>query len=195
MTERAESLHAMADRQVTELIELISKTDEEGLRRPCPGREKLGDGTIAALAMHTAENYQRIGAFVEASDRIFARHGATRSDGRQIPRLLRILGHKPPQHDRHGPGAHEDATQYAAMNVGRDDLVERLTSAGEALGRMTELTDDQLDLVPPKDSFRFCDGQRNLEHVLRGILIHQSHQVEALKTALLTGCPRPATNN
>ena len=41
-----------------------------------------------------------------------------------------------------------------------------------------------VDQVPPKDSFRFCDGQRTLEKVLAGLLKHQAHQLEALKTAV-----------
>jgi hypothetical protein len=30
------------------------------LHLPCAGREKLGDGTVGAVAMHTADNYLRI---------------------------------------------------------------------------------------------------------------------------------------
>jgi hypothetical protein len=70
MTERGQQLHAIADGQIVELIDLVSALDQAALRLPCPGREKLGDGTIAASARHTADNYQRIAAFVETSDRM-----------------------------------------------------------------------------------------------------------------------------
>ena len=49
-------------------------------------------------------------------------------------------------------------------------MVEQLGAAVETLGRIGELTDSQLDQVPPKDSFRFCDGQRTFEQVLAGLL-------------------------
>ena len=63
-------------------------------------------------------------------------------------------------------------------------MVEQLKASRDTLGRIGELTDSQLDAIPPKDSFRFCDGQRTLEQVLAGLLKHQAHQVEALKTAV-----------
>ena len=50
MTERAKQLHTTIDGQITELIAFLSTTDDATLRMPCPGREKLGDGTIAAAA-------------------------------------------------------------------------------------------------------------------------------------------------
>ena len=40
------------------------------------------------------------------------------------------------------------------------------------------------DAIPPKDSFRFCDGERTLEQVLVALLKHQGHQVDAIETAV-----------
>lgn len=68
MTARATQLHATADGQIAELIGLISTVDEATMRLPCRGREKLGDGTIAASARHTADNYRRMGG-VPADER------------------------------------------------------------------------------------------------------------------------------
>ncbi len=62
-------------------------------------------------------------------------------------------------------------------------VVEQLVASRETLGRIAELTDRQLDQVPPKASFRFCDGQRTLEQVLAGLLKHQAHQLKSLRTA------------
>jgi hypothetical protein len=70
MTERAEQLHGTADGQIGELIGLISTLDEATLWLPCPGREQLGDGTVAACARHTANNYERIATFVQTSDQM-----------------------------------------------------------------------------------------------------------------------------
>ena len=147
MTERATRLHAIADGQIAELSELISTVDEATLRLPCPGREKLGDGTIAASARHTAANYQRIASFVQANGRLASA----------------------PAHGQHGE---------------RADLVVQLAASRDVLQRIAELTDGQLDAVPPKDSFRFCDGQRTFEQVLAALLKHQGHQLEALKRAV-----------
>ncbi len=142
------------------------------LRRPCPGREKLGDGTIGAAARHTADNYERIADFVQTSDRMStAAHG-----GHRIPRFLRALGHGPQDH---APQDH-DADQpngYTAENIDLDAVVAQLNASRAALGRIAELTDSQLDAIPPKDSFRFCDGQRTLEQVLASLLKHQAHQL------------------
>jgi DinB superfamily len=154
VTERGKQLHATADRQIAELIALISAVDEVGLRRPCPGREKLGDGTVAAAARHTADNYQRIAAFVQTSDRAS---------------------------NVHEPRARQHGDQYTADNTDPGAVVEQLSSSRDTLARVADLTDSELDAIPPKDSFRFCDGQRTFEQVLASLLKHQSHQIDALK--------------
>jgi hypothetical protein len=64
MSERATQLFEIADGQLSDPIDLFATRDESVLRLPCPGREKLGDGTVAACASHTAENYLRIAAFL-----------------------------------------------------------------------------------------------------------------------------------
>lgn len=81
MTERRKQLHTTADEQIAELIALLPTVDEASLRLPCPGREKLGDGTLAAAARHTADNYQRIAAFVQTSDRMSGVHEPTPHGG------------------------------------------------------------------------------------------------------------------
>jgi hypothetical protein len=62
-------------------------------------------------------------------------------------------------------------------------VLSQLSASRESLSQIAELTDRQLDAIPPKDSFRFCDGQRTLEQVLASLLKHQSHQVAALTAA------------
>jgi hypothetical protein len=161
MTDRAKQLQATANGQVGELIALVSTWDEATLRLPCPGREKLGDGTVAACARHTADNYQRIAAFVQTSDVMSGGHG--------------------PADDGAGAGQHQD--QYTADTVDLHAVVEQLSASRDILGQIAELTDGQLDAIPPNGRFRFCDGQRTLEQVLAGLLKHQRHQVDALKAA------------
>jgi hypothetical protein len=187
MTERANQLHATVDGQIDEVIGVISTLDEATLRQPCPGREKLGDGTVAACARHTADNYQRIAAFVETSDRISDAdadaHAPAQHGGHRIPRLLRALGHGLASNAEHAPGAGQTEHQYTADNIDLGAVVKRLSASRDTLRQIAELTDSQLDAIPPKDTFRFCDGQRTLEQVLASLFKHQDHQVEALKAA------------
>ena len=87
MTERAHELSATVDRQIAELIDLLGALDQAALRRPCPGREKLGDGTVGAAARHTADNYQRIAAFVQTRDRMSATHQPAQQRARSHPQI------------------------------------------------------------------------------------------------------------
>jgi hypothetical protein len=176
MPERARQLHATADRQIAELLSLISALDEATLRLPCASREKLGDGTVAACARHTADNYQRIATFVQTSDRTAGGYEPSQHSSHRTPRPLRNLGHASADHA--GPG------QYTADNMDLSAVVKQLTASRNTLARVGALTDNQLDIIPPNGSFRLCDGRRTLEQVLASLLKHQGHQVDALKTAL-----------
>lgn len=152
MTERAQQLSATADEQIAELIDLLRALDQAALDRPCPGREKLGDGTIGAAARHTADNYERIADFVQTSDQMSAAHG-----GHRIPRFLRALGHGPQDHANRDHAVAQHDNGYHAENVDLDAVVGQLNASRDALGRIAELADSQLDAIPPKDSFRFCE--------------------------------------
>jgi hypothetical protein len=79
------------------------------------------------------------------------------------------------------PGRHGD---HAAQNMDLPGLLERLSSGRDALTLLTDLTDEQLDTVPPSRSFRFCDGQRTLEQVVASLLNHQGHQIDAVSAAV-----------
>ena len=186
MSNRAQQLHATADSQIAALMDLIANADESALRRPCPGREKLGDGTVGALAAHTTENYGRIATFLNASNRATAGHATDERSRHRVPRWLRGLGHQPPS-DRSGTDDHHEH-RYTAHSATSGDVLARLSAARDQLKEIAELTDQQLDTVPSKDSFRFCDGQRTLEQVLAGLVRHQDHQVQTL-TAALTSAP------
>ena len=185
MTERASRIHATADEQIGELLDLVSTIDETTARRPCPGREKLGDGTVAANARHTADNYQRIAAFLSETDRTPLEREPGRGRAHRVPRALRILGHRPP-HTEHAsggdPGRHD--MPYTADNADLGALVEQLGTTREALGRAAELTDIQLDAIPPAGAVRFADGKRTVEQVLTGLLRHQRRQLDALEAAV-----------
>lgn len=80
MDTRAETLHTKAAQQIDALIEFAADLDSADLRRPCPGRERLGDGSVGTLLAHTSDNYLRIAAF--------------------------LGGDAPPTEDDHRPGHH-----------------------------------------------------------------------------------------
>lgn len=63
MSERAGTIAGIGDEQVAELLDLLAAAADDELRRPCPGREKLGDGSIVAVAWHAVQNYGRIARF------------------------------------------------------------------------------------------------------------------------------------
>jgi hypothetical protein len=96
MSERGQQLHATADQQIAVLIDLLATLDDSTLRLPCPGREKLGEGTIAASAQHTADNYRRIAGFVETSDRMTGRSDPNGHGAHRVPRFLKALGRRSP---------------------------------------------------------------------------------------------------
>ena len=152
MSPRAQQLHETADRQIAELAARLSAAGQPGLARPCAGRERLGDGTVAA---HTTDNYHRIGRFVSA------------------------LG---------GAGEQHHAVQHGeedrASDVELDVLLVRLLSARDALATIAQLSNEQMDSVPPAGEMKFADGERTLEHIIAGLLNHQRHQVDALAAAL-----------
>jgi hypothetical protein len=185
MTGRAKQLHAMADSQLATFSDLISAMDDSTLRLPCAGREKLGDGTIGACAQHTTDNYERIAEFIGSSDRLSRSIDSTPQRRHRIPRLLRAVGHRPPDHAEQGP----PDDRYTADNADIDEMLGRLSATRATLERLAELTDRQLDTIPPDGSFRFCDGQRTLEQVLTGLLKHQGHQIDALTAAIAEARP------
>jgi len=163
MNERGTHLQETADRQIDELIALISTQGEAALRLPCPGREELGDGTVAACAMHTADNYHRIAGFLQGQ-----RRGAH-------ARISKVL-------HRHGDDKHQD--NYRADNIELPALLERLSAGKAGLSMLADRTEAQLDTVPPASEMKFCDGLRTLQQVVTNLLNHQNHQLDALRTAI-----------
>lgn len=155
MSPRAEQLHETADRQIAELAARLSAAGEPGLARPCPGRERLGDGTVGAVAAHTTDNYHRIWQFVSA---------------------LGDTG------ERHHSGQH--GQEYRASEVELAVLLVRLRSARDALATLGRLSNEQMDSVPPAGEMKFADGERTLEQIIASLLKHQRHQVDALAAAL-----------
>jgi hypothetical protein len=155
MGDRGVQLLEIAGGQISELASLLSTRGNAVLTLPCPGRGRLGDGTVGATALHTADSYRRIAAFLQKT--VDARSSS-----------------QPASHGR----------QYRGEDVDLNRLLEQLSEAQGALSSLGGLSDEQLDEVPPASETRFCDGQRTLEQVLTSLLKHQRHQIEALKAAV-----------
>src|SRR4051794_27642428 len=78
---RGAALLAAATYQISQLTGLLSSQGDAALARPCPGRAKLGDGTVRATTAHSADNYHRIAAFVRATVDGSAAYPTRRHDG------------------------------------------------------------------------------------------------------------------
>ena len=184
MTERGEELHATADGQIAELIGLMSTLDEATLAPavPRPGEARRRDRRRVRAA-HGRQLPADRG--LRPDQRPNVRRARTdparRSSHPSVPPRPRPRTRRP---RRTRPGAGQHGDQYTADIIDPNAVVKQLSASRDTLGQIAELTDSQLDAIPPKDSFRFCDGQRTLEQVLASLLKHQSHQVDALKTAL-----------
>lgn len=175
MSERAAQLFQTADRQIGDLIALLGAAEDAALHAPCPGREKLGDGTIAAVAMHTADNYHRIAGYLGGE----AQPAHRKPDrGRRIP----VLGGA---HERRGGHDHSGGeVEYRSDNIDPRILLDRLETARVQLGPLAELSDEQLAVAPPASEMRFTDGKRTLEQIVDSLLNHQRQQCTALSAAL-----------
>ena len=166
MGERGTRLMVRADRQLSEMIEFFGTLDEADLRKPCPdesAEDSTGD-TVGAVASHMAQSYHFLGKFLQA-DRYLPESPAT--------------GNRKGRGHRYRPG-HGRTFPPAAL----PDVVDRLTGGKAPIGLLADLTDEQLDSVPPAGSSRFSDGSRTLEQVIDEVIAHQAAHLVTLKRAV-----------
>ena len=166
MSERGTRLMAKADRQLSEMIEFFGTLEEADLHKPCPdesAEDSAGD-TVGAVAAHMAQGYHFLGKFLQAEGYV---------PGSPPPGNWKGRGH------RYRPG-HGRTFPPAAL----PDVVDRLTGGKAPIGLLADLTDEQLDSVPPAGSSRFSDGSRTLEQVIDEVIAHQAAQLMTLKRAV-----------
>ena len=166
MSERGTRLMAKADRQLSEMIEFFGTLDETDLRKPCPdeGAEDSAGDTVGTVAAHMAQGYHFLGKFLQAEGYVPGSPPTGNRKGR---------GH------RYRPG-HGRTFPPAAL----PDVVDRLTAGKAPIGLLADLTDEQLDSVPPAGSSRFSDGSRTLEQVIDEVIAHQAAHLVTLKRAV-----------
>ena len=166
MSERGTRLMAKADRQLSEMIEFFGTLDKADLHKPCPG-ESTEDGagdTAGAVAAHMSQGYRFLGKFLQADGYVAESPATGNRKGR---------GHRyRPCHGRTLPPAV------------LPDMVDRLTGGKAPIGLLADLTDEQLDSVPPAGSSRFSDGRRTLEQVIDKVIAHQAAHLMTLKRAV-----------
>ena len=94
-----------------------------------------------------------------------------------LVRFLTSAGHvpgRPPGGSIHGRGP----------EVAPPSLRARLAEARIEVGIIANLTDQQLDSVPPPKSSRFSNGRRTLEQLIEEVINHQEQHLNDLKSAL-----------
>lgn len=113
-----------ASRQLDEMADVVATLSEPDLRKPCPD-DSAGD-TLGALAAHMAEGYHFLGRFLQAAG---------------------YVPGGPPSGNGHGHAhGHERAQPPAAAS----DVLARMTAGTAPIGLLADLTDEQLDSVPPE---------------------------------------------
>jgi hypothetical protein len=157
MSERGARLMAKADRQLSEMVEFFGTLDEADLCKPCHDDTGHGPGgTVGAVAAHMAEGYHLLGRFLQATG--------------YVPGSL-AMGNNHGHDHGHAPEA-------------LPDMRDRLTGGKAPIGLLADLTDEQLDSVPPPRSSRFSDGHRTLEQVIDAAIAHQAAHLMTLKGAV-----------
>ena len=94
-----------------------------------------------------------------------------------LVRFLTSAGHvpgSPPGGSIHGRGP----------ELALHSLRARLAEARAEVGIVANLTDQQLDSVPPPKSSRFSNGRRTLEQLIEEVIVHQAQHLSDLKSAL-----------
>lgn len=166
MSERGTRLMAKADGQLSEMIEFFGTLNEVDLHKPYPDEsteDSAGD-TVGAVAAHMAQGYHFLGKLLQADGYVL---------GSPVTGNRKGSGH------RYRPG-HGRTLPPAALS----DVVDRLTAGKTPIGLLADLTDEQLDSVPPAGSSRFSDGSWTLEQVIDEVIAHQAAHLATLKRAV-----------
>jgi hypothetical protein len=162
MSARGTALMTKASRQLDEISEFLGTLDEADLGRPCPEESTVdaaaahrGSDTVGATAAHMADGYEHLG------------------------RLLKTAGYVPGSPTTAGYHGHDPARTPEAL----PDLRARLVGGKARIALLADLTDEQLDSVPPAAGL-FSDGRRTLEQVIEAVIAHQAGHFATLRRAV-----------
>ena len=158
MSERGTRLMAKADGQLAEITEFFGTLDETDLRKSCPDEsaEHSAGDTVGTVAAHMAEGYRHLGWFLRATGYVPGPPSTGNNHGHEHSRAPDVL----------------------------PDMRDRLAGGKVPIRLLADLTDEQLDSVPPASSSRFSDGRRTLEQVIDAAIAHQAAHLATLRRAL-----------
>jgi hypothetical protein len=165
MSERGTALMTKASRQLDEIAAFLGTLNEADLGKPCADASAgdtvdaaaahRGGDTVGATAAHMADGYDHLG------------------------RLLQTAGCVPGSPTTAGHHRHHHARVPEAL----PDLRARLVGGKARIALLADLTDEQLDSVPPAVGL-FSDGRRTLEQVIEAVIAHQAAHFATLKRAV-----------
>ncbi|MFF0018045.1 DinB family protein [Streptomyces sp. NPDC005374] len=159
MSERGTELMSKALAQLDEARGLLAEAHDSDLHRPYVDRE--GDhsaNSVGNAALHFVEGYQKIGRLLKGAGYVSASLTGETVQGN---------GHR---HD------HDHEAEITDVLKGLDAAKVRLTL-------LADLTDAQLDSIPPMKN-QWADGERTLLTVLDVIIAHQAGHLASLGDAL-----------
>jgi hypothetical protein len=148
------------------MIESFATLNEVDLYNTYPdesAEDSVGD-TVGAVAAHMTQGYHFLGKFLQANGYVPGSPATGNRKGR---------GH------RYRPG-HRRTLPPAAL----PGVVDRLTARKAPIDLLVDLTDEQLDSVPPAGSSQFSDGSRTLEQVIDKVIAYQAARLVTLKRAI-----------
>lgn len=160
MCARGEALMKKVIRQIGDIDEVFASLNEADLAKARPPGEESGKSGHAAKGRTLGDAAAHI------------------AEGYHfIVRFLRSAGYV--------PGAPAGGSIHGrGPSPTPIELRKRLTEAKSEIGIIADLTDEQLDSVPPAKSSRFSDGRRTLEQVIEEAIAHQAEHLSDLRSAM-----------
>ena len=157
MSERAEGLMQKVIRQIDDIAEVFATLSEADLAKPRPPGEESGKSDHVAKGRTLGDAASHI------------------AEGYHfIVRFLESAGYVPG-----GPAGGSIHGRGPAPSL--PELRKRVGEAKAEVSVIADLTDEQLDSVPPPKSSRFSDGRRSLERVIEEAIAHQAEHLNDLK--------------
>jgi DinB superfamily len=156
------TLAESVQRQNDAMVEMVGSLSDAEYAAAC---EDHAGATVGQVAGHVIEGYEQVGAWL----------GRIAGEAVEEP-----AAHAHP-HDH--PHDHDHPHTHDAVELGRDEVTERLRSSGQVVvARIGALSEEQLRWVPPASPF--ANGEVPLALALRGLMGHLQEHLENMRTAV-----------
>jgi hypothetical protein len=199
MSKRVDDLLVRADQLNSETIEFISNLTDPDLATPCEDPECP---TVGDVVVHLAEGSQQLigwaaGALQGQSGgaKVAPGPGNGHSHGPGGPEAAHTHGpaghtHGPEAGHTHGPAGHTHGPEAGhthgpeAVHIHKDDAIQVMKRGWMmSAGMLKNLTDEQLDAVPPIAQ-GISDGSTPLLQIITSMMDHQEQHLNYMKSAL-----------